>query len=158
MRASNEGLQAIVDSEGIVLNPYDDGAGFLTIGVGHKLTVEETFSGVVFIDGGPVPWKDGFSWDQAIALLEQDAGRAEAVVNELVEVELTQGQFDALVSFVFNVGQGNFKRSTLLRVLNEGDYEEVPNQLNRWVYAGRPKKVMRGLVVRRTREIRLWNS
>jgi GH24 family phage-related lysozyme (muramidase) len=71
-----------------------------------------------------------------------------------VDVELTDGQYAALCDFVYNVGGGNFRRSTLLKVVNRNDFDEVPFQLRRWVKAG--GQVLAGLERRREREIALF--
>lgn len=79
--------------------------------------------------------------------LREDVALACKVVNDLVEVPLRQGQFDALVDFTFNEGQGQFSSSTLLKLLNTGDYLGAANQFERWVYKG--KEILPGLVKRR---------
>ena len=91
---------------------------------------------------------------QAEALLRRDITWAEKAVNKSVVVPLTQNQFDALVSFVFNVGEGAFATSTLLRLLNSGDYEGAANQFLRW---NRQKgRVLNGLTKRREEERALF--
>jgi lysozyme len=135
---------------------YDDSAGLPTIGVGHLLTQEENSSGKITINGQPIDYSLGLTDQQVMDLLAQDLVRFEQVVQNEVRVDLNQNQFDALVSFSFNVGTQAFKNSTLLKVLNDGLYEEVPDQLRRWVKAG--GKTVQGLVNRRENEINLWNS
>jgi len=93
---------------------------------------------------------------QALDLLSQDVQPAEKAVNAGVKVALNQNQFDALVSFTFNVGVGAFTSSTLLKVLNQSQYGAVPDQLRRWNKAG--GNVVQGLVNRRANEISLWNA
>jgi len=88
--------------------------------------------------------------------LSQDVRPAEQTVNNGVKVALNQNQFDALVSFTFNVGGASFNGSTLLKVLNQGQYAQVPDQLRRWNKAG--GKVVQGLVNRRENEVKLWNG
>lgn len=75
-------------------------------------------------------------------------------VSELVKVELSENQLDALVCFAYNVGLPAFRSSTLLKVLNEGSYEKVPSEMRRWVYSG--GHVAKGLKSRREKEIALW--
>ncbi len=87
---------------------------------------------------------------QADSALISDLAQCERAVNRLVKVTLTQNQFDALVSFVFNVGSGNLQSSTLLRKLNSGDYKGAADEFLRWNKAA--GKVMNGLVARRTAE------
>ena len=108
------------------------------------------------IDGVSVDYSNGITEDQVYALLGQDLDRFKDAVNQRVTVDLEQNQYDALVSFSFNVGVGAFRDSTLLRLLNEGQYGEVPAQLLRWVKAG--GKTVQGLVNRRENEIKLWNG
>jgi lysozyme len=103
-----------------------------------------------------VPYASGLTDQQVLDLLSQDVQPAENAVNAGVKVALNQNQFDALVSFTFNVGVGAFSGSTLLKVLNQGDYDGVPAQLSRWNKAG--GKVVQGLVNRRDNEIKLWNG
>jgi len=93
---------------------------------------------------------------QAELLLEEDLGKAAAAVLRLIEVPLDEGPFAALTDFAFNVGSGNLQASTLRRVVNRGDYEEVPAQLRRWVYARGIR--LPGLVRRREDEVRLWTG
>lgn len=88
--------------------------------------------------------------EQCERLLEQDATYAGAGVARHVQVKLSQAQYDALVSFVFNVGETQFKRSTLLRRLNQGDCHGAAREFDRWVFAG--GKRLTGLVKRRAAE------
>ncbi len=154
MQISDKGRNLLAEWEGVELQDYYDAAGKLTIGVGHLLTQSELSSGKILIKGEPVKYAAGLSLQEAMDLLAQDLDRFENVVNEHVTVELTQNQFDALTSFCFNVGSGAFRDSTLLRLLNQGLYEEVPTQLRRWVHSGGKK--VQGLVNRREKEIALW--
>ena len=74
----------------------------------------------------------------------------------MVKVPLNQNQFDALVSFVFNVGNNAFRDSTLVKVLNAGHFDQVPTQLRRWIRDN--GKIVKGLINRREKEIALWNT
>lgn len=135
-------------------------AGKLTIGVGHVFTGMERATGGIKIGGKTVSREKGLSDAQIDALLRQDVAWAVNTVNEAVQVELTQGQFDALVSFCFNVGRGAFAGSTLLRKLNDEEYEAVPVELAKWVFGtvkGKKRK-MKGLEIRRKKEIGLWKE
>ena len=135
MRTSDKGLLEIVQHEGVKLSAYPDpasGGAPWTIGVGHTR--------------GVLPGTT-CTYDQAMAWLRQDVVWAENAINRLVHVPLDQNQFDALVDFVFNVGEGQFEHSTLLRLLNNGDYEGADEQFQYWVYAS--GRVMPGLVARR---------
>jgi len=88
-------------------------------------------------------------WDE----LEEEY---EKYINDLVDVPLSQFQFDALVSWVYNLGPANLKSSTLLKVLNKGEYEEVPSQMRRWNKAN--GKVLEGLIRRRAAESLLFEG
>ena len=111
-------------------------------------------SGKLWIDGEAIRWRDGLSNDHITRLFDRDNDLAEAAVSDLVKVELADHQFDTLVSFVFNVGINAFRKSTLLRKLNAGDYAAVPEQLHRWIYAA-GKPVLR---LRREEEARQWET
>lgn len=156
MQMSENGQRKVADWEGFKPRAYRDAAGKLTIGVGHLLTRSELSAGKIWIQGEAVRYAAGLTDRQVLDLLGQDLEEAENAVNECVEVELKQNQFDALVSFCFNVGGTAFKNSTLLRRLNQGGYEEVPAQLRRWVHCR--GVVVPGLVSRRKNEIDLWNA
>lgn len=147
MTTSKNGLEFIKGVEGCELYTYRDKAGKLTIGVGHLLTREELIGGK--FDGG-------ITEQEALDLLAKDVVIAEDAVNSAVRVDLNQHEFDALVSFTFNVGGGAFRKSTLLRKLNAGRYEDVPTELRKWVRAG--GKRCHGLAVRREKEIALWKG
>ena len=147
MKISDEGLEFITREEGIVLQIYKDPVGLPTIGVGHLLTREEKIGG---------KFARGITRDEALDLLRKDASYAEDVINRAVKVPLNQNQFDALCSMVFNIGTGAFQKSTLLKILNAGDYDGVPKQIVKWVRAG--GKILPGLVSRRKNEIMLWQK
>ena len=135
MNISDTGIAAIKSYEGVRLNAYLDSVGVPTIGVGHTLGVKIS---------------DTITADQADEFLRADLEDAEDAVNQLVKVPLNQGQFDALVSFVFNLGRGSLQRSTLLKLLNAGDYDGAADQFLVWNQAG--GRVLPGLVKRRTSE------
>ena len=156
MQMSTHGLELLEQWEGFKPNVYKDSAGLPTIGVGHLLTKSELSSGKIAINGLPVQYSNGLTDQQVLDLLSQDVKPAEQAVTNNVKVPLNQNQFDALVSFTFNVGVGAFTSSTLLKVLNQQQYTEVPTQLLRWTRAG--GQVVQGLVNRRQNEINLWNS
>lgn len=156
MKISDNGKKLLAEWEGFKPMLYRDVAGLPTIGVGHLLTRDELASGKIGIQGKPIRYANGLTEEQVLDLLGQDVEKSEAALNECVTVELTQNQFDALVSFVFNVGANAFKNSTLLKLLNQAKYEEVPNQLQRWVRSG--GQVVQGLINRRENEIKLWNA
>ncbi|HEV2133810.1 MAG TPA: lysozyme [Terracidiphilus sp.] len=143
MQLSNAGLNLIRQSEGFRAQVYNDAAGLPTIGYGHKLRPGESFP-------------NGITETQAEQLLAADAGIAGQAVERLVTVPLTQGQFDALVDFCFNLGQGRLAGSTLLRDLNAGDYDAARQQLLLWDHSG--TQVLPGLQARRQAEFNLWGS
>lgn len=135
MQLSEEGYKLIKHYEGLRLKSYLCAAGVLTIGYGHT---------------GKVKKNEVITIEQADILLRQDVRESEAVVNSVVKVPMTQGQFDALTSFVFNLGSGAFKASSLLKKLNRGDYDGAVKEFSRWVFAGNKK--LPGLVKRREAE------
>ena len=156
MNMSQKGEELLSQWEGFETNVYLDSAGLKTIGVGHLLTKDELSSGKIIINGEAVKYANGLTKEQVLELLGQDLKRFDQAACDGVTVALKQYQFDALVSFSFNVGVSAFKNSTLLRVLNEGKYDEVPGQLRRWVFSGGNK--VQGLVNRRENEVKLWNG
>jgi len=155
-RVTQRGLEAIMRHEGVVLTPYRDVANLLTIGVGHLLTRSELSSGKITIGVEQVKWKDGITEEQAMALLRQDLRQAERAVWQDDGRSLTDGQFDALVSFVFNVGVGAYLGSTLRRKLLAGELDAVPEQMLRWDRAGGIR--VAGLARRRQAEAALWRA
>lgn len=156
MRMSDRGRELLTQWEGKSAKVYKDSAGLPTIGVGHLLTKDESASGKILILGISTKYGEGLTASQIDQLLVQDLAGAEGAVNSGVEAALTQNQFDALVSFVFNVGRTAFYNSTLRKVLNAGKYKEVPNQLRRWNRAG--GVVVAGLSNRRENEIKLFGG
>jgi lysozyme len=154
MRTSDHGLQLLKQWEGFKPKFYKDAAGLPTIGVGHLLKKDELASGTITIHDVPVAYTDGLTDEQVTVLLGQDLHPAENAVNSGAKVALNQNQFDALVAFTFNTGIQAFTDSTLLKMLNQGNYDAVPDQLRRWVRAG--GNVIQGLVNRRENEIKLW--
>lgn len=135
LQYSQTGLQFTEQSEGDVLTAYQDVAGVWTIGYGHTQGV---YAGMTCTQL------------QAVAWLVQDLQWAEQAVLNLVTIALTQGEFDALVDFVFNFGSGAFAGSTLLRLLNADDIAGAAAQFVLWDHAG--GKVVAGLLRRRMGE------
>ena len=142
MWTSEKGLELIRKFEGLKQNAYYCPAGKLTIGYGHTGTD-------VFVGQHITP-------EKAEELLRKDIEKFETVVNQCVEVEITQGMYDALVSFTFNLGIVNFKKSTLLRLLNRRDYRGAAEQFDRWIYVN--NRVSNGLIKRRAAEKALFLS
>ena len=143
MNISQEGLDLIKRSEGLRLNVYKDAAGIPTIGWGHKCQAVDSFPGGI---------------DEAMAehILACDVDEAAQAVDRLVKVPLTQGQFDALVDWVFNLGEGRLAKSTFLTCLNDGNYANAAEQMILWCHAGGEE--LPALVTRRNEELKLWNA
>ena len=141
MNISVEGTSLIKKFEGCELEAYQDSVGVWTIGYGHTKDVKQG---------------DKINQDEAENLLEEEMPEYEGYINDMVEVSLEQCQFDALVSWVYNLGPTNLSSSTLLKVLNEGKYDEVPFQIKRWNKAG--GKVLEGLTRRREAEALLFQD
>ncbi len=159
MTLSQHGLNFLRNVEGLKLTTYRDLAGYQSIGIGHKLLPEELRSGKISIGGQLIPYKDGITQEQADTLKRQDLVPVERAIREYVRVSITQSQFDALVSFAFNVGTWAFLGSSLLRKLNEGSYSEVPSEMKRWdkISTENGEKVsVVGLATRRRKEADLW--
>ena len=154
MEISSGFFELLEEIEGKENFVYPDSGGAPTIGIGHLLTKAERMSGKIFIDGVPVRYREGLSDEQIYSLCKNDVRKATKEVNEHVNTLLTANQFDALVSFTFNVGGEAFATSTLLKVLNQGKYEEVPTQMRRWNKDN--GVVVQGLINRREDEIAHW--
>ena len=147
MRMSAKGLAFLSVQEGLRTDPYNDSAGHATIGVGH------------LIHRGPVTAADrarfsGFTRADAVRLLREDVASRERAVSRLVDVALNQNEFDALVSLVFNIGEGEkgFAGSTVRRKLNAGDRRGAADAFLMWKIGGP------GLIFRRQRERTLFLS
>jgi len=136
------GLKLIKRFEGVELEPYADAGGKLTIGYGHLVKPGEFFSRI--------------SEERAHALLREDVRVAEAYVKRYVDVQLNENQFAALTSLVYNIGPGNFRRSTLLSLLNKGKGDLAALEFRRWNKVG--TRSVPGLTKRRAAERRLFES
>mgnify|MGYP003382593463 CR=1 FL=1 len=141
MNISPAGITLIQAHEGLRLTAYRDPVGIWTIGYGSTGGVRRGMT---------------ITRDQAVLRLYHDVDDAEATVNNRVTVPLSQSQFDALVSLVFNIGGGAFRKSTLLQKLNAGDYAGASNEFMRWIKA--KGRVLGGLVTRRAAERALFLS
>ena len=139
---STKGLSLTEQFEGCRLTAYQDQVGIWTIGYGH--TRPDVTAGMTI------------TIDAAQALLAKDVSSAADCVNNLVEVTLTQEEFDALVDFVFNLGAGAFRGSTMLRDLNAGDFTSAAAQFDMWDHAG--GAVVAGLLRRRQAEAELFEG
>ena len=143
MKMSAAGLRLLKASEGFRSATYRDVAGLETIGYGHRLRPGESFP-------------SGITQQQAEAILAADLDGAEASVLRLVKAPLSQGQFDALVDFVFNLGAGRLAASTLLKDLNAGSYEAAASQLRLWDHVGAQENA--GLKARREAEFQMFTG
>lgn len=139
MRTSQRGLSLIKSFEGLRLQAYQDSVGVWTIGYGATRGVKSGMS---------------ISKEQAERMLLNDVQRFEAEVQRLITAPLNQNQWDALMSFTYNLGAGNLESSTLRRLLNCGDYSGAAEQFPRWNKAG--GKVLAGLTRRREAERALF--
>lgn len=135
----DKGVELIKHFEGFEEEAYQDVVGVWTIGYGHT---------------GGVRAGQVLDLDDGERILREDLKKFERAVRRRVLVELNQDQFDALVSWTFNLGEGNLKVSTLLRRLNNGEHDAVPSEMARWNKAG--GEVYDGLVRRRRAEGKLW--
>lgn len=146
MQVSNKGISLIKQFEGCKLKAYQDSVGVWTIGYGWTQPV----------DGRKIG--PGMVIDQATAerLLKCGLVQYEQGVNQLVKVIITQGQFNALVSFAYNLGLRSLSTSTLLRKLNAGDKQGAADEFGKWVNAGGVR--LNGLVKRREAERKLFLS
>jgi lysozyme len=138
---TQDGIDLIKRFEGFSPTVYICPAGYPTIGYGHLVREAERY-------------EQGITEAEAEELLRRDVHAAESAVLRLIDVPLTDGQFDALVSFTFNLGAGALQRSTLRRKVNCQAHSEVPEQFKRWVWAGGQK--LNGLIRRRNAESYLY--
>jgi lysozyme len=143
MKLSAAGLDLVKRSEGFRCHVYFDAAGFPTIGYGHRLEPTEHYP-------------DDITETQAEVILLWDVREAEMAVERLVRVPLTQGQFDALVDFTFNLGSARLASSTLLRELNAGRSDLAASELLCWDHSG--AKELESLKARRKAEYALWGA
>lgn len=139
---SNSGLKFLASIEGFSAMPYKDAQGY-SVGFGHFILPSDSF---VY----PMDKSQGYD------LLYQDVTLATDKINSLVKVQLNQNQYDALTSFVYNVGGGAFAKSTLLKKLNAGDYTGAANQFPVWKYSD--GTVLAALVSRRVAEKTLFEK
>jgi lysozyme len=141
MNISEEGLSLIKKFEGCELEAYRCSANVLTIGYGHTKGVEEN---------------QKITQEEAEEMLASELGEYEDYINDMVECDLEQHQFDALVAWVYNLGPTNLRSSTMLKRLNANDLDDVPAQIRRWNKAG--GKVLAGLTRRREAEALMFQN
>jgi lysozyme len=132
-------MALIAGFEGKSNTAYPDPINVPTICYGHTANVKPT---------------DKKTDEECARLLHEDVKHAQRIVRKYVKVPLTENQEIALIDFVYNVGEGNFAKSTLLRLLNKGDYQGAAKQFTRWIYSG--GKILPGLVARRMAEKNLF--
>jgi len=148
MKTSEKGIKIIVHHEGIRNRPYRCPAGLFTVGIGHLIG-----------DGKSLPesWNRTFTMEEIDGILKRDLQRFErGVLKMLPNVPLRQHEFDALVSFCFNLGLGTFQRSTLRQALLRGDKKAAMESLVKYCRAG--GKILRGLQIRRLDERALFEG
>ena len=141
MKISEDGLELIKKFEGCETTAYQDSVGVWTIGFGHTKGVEEGQT---------------CSIEDAESMLADEMDEYEGYINNMVKVELQQHEFDALVAWVYNLGPTNLGESTMLKVLNGGQFDRVPEEMNRWTRAG--GKILEGLVRRRQAESLMFQN
>lgn len=145
MQISYMGIELLKEHEGFREKAYKDTGGVWTIGYG---TIKWL--------GKPVEAGQTITDKEALLALQADLAWAQTAVNQLVRVPLKQHMFDALVSFVYNIGESAFSKSTMLRLLNEGKYDQAAEQFKRWNQDN--GKVIPGLVSRRKVEESLFRG
>lgn len=168
MKVSDKALKMLKHHEGVRTKPYRDVVALWTIGVGHLMYPEQAtlpnrknakpgYTGMCREDY-QIRLEDFrvFSMEEVDGLLKSDLGRFERGVERFITVPLSQNQFDALVSFSFNLGLGTLQRSTLRQKINRGDFEGAAEEFLKYTMAG--GKVFRGLVIRRNDERALFLS
>ena len=141
MKISSEGLELIKHFEGCETTAYQDSVGVWTIGYGHTKGVEEGQT---------------CSIEDTETMLADEMDEYEGYINNMVKVDFEQHEFDALVAWVYNLGPTNLGESTMLKVLNGGQFARVPDQKKRWNRAG--GQVLAGLVRRRTAEALMFEN
>lgn len=139
MKYSKTALQLVEHFEGCELQAYQDSGGVWTIGYGHTQNVHQGMK---------------ITLQEAELYAQRDLEIAEIYVNALVIVPLTQEEFDALVDFVFNLGPESFKKSTMLDLLNHGEYQLAAKQFALWDHCG--GKILAGLLQRRKAEAEIF--
>ena len=140
---TQNGIDLVKHFEGFRSRVYLCAGGYPTIGYGHIIRSGEDFS-------------LGISKEQAEILLARDLESSERAVLRLTKVPLSDGQFDALVSFVFNLGSGCYQRSTLRKKVNREEHLDASNTF--WMYRRAGGKIQKGLVLRREEERKLYLS
>lgn len=138
MKMSEDGIKLLVGLEGFKVEAYKDTKGLWTIGVGHLILPGEHYL-----------LKELLSNERVEELLANDLEKYETTVNHTIHNDVTQYQFDALVSFCFNIGCNGFRNSTVARVINNGEFNKVADAMMMW---NKPKEI----IGRRSKEVRLF--
>ena len=158
MKVSDKLIEMVKHDEGVRTSPYQCPALLWTVGVGH--VIDPTHARVKLEDRKALPipegWNRVLSMDEVNDILKKDLARFEAGVHRLCPGDMTQGQFDALVSFSFNVGLGNLQNSTLRMKHNRKEFTAAAEEFLKWNKAG--GKVLKGLDKRRRGEKALYES
>ncbi len=141
MITSQKGLDLIKKFEGFSDKEYICPAGKATIGYGHVILPSDNFPSYL-------------TRKEAEDLLKKDLEPRQTALNSFLRVNINQNQFDALMSLIYNIGTGNFQKSTLLKFVNDRLFDKVPDQFRRWSYVN--GKISKGLANRREEEIKLW--
>jgi lysozyme len=148
VKASKEAIKLIRHHEGVRNKPYQCPAKLWTVGIGHLIGDGKTL---------PASWNRTFTNEEIDGILKSDLNRFELGVSKMLpNVQLKQHEFDALVSFCFNLGLGCFQRSTIRQALLRGDKEQAMESLMKYCRAG--GKILRGLENRRKDERRLFEG
>jgi lysozyme len=158
MKVSPKAIEMVKHHEGVRFKPYRCPARLYTVGVGHVMYPEQGRLKIEDRDGFPLRPEDNRVWtkDEVDAILKADLARFEKGVATYCTVPLTQGMFDALVSFSFNVGLGTLQRSTLRSKLNRGDKLGAADELLKYCLGG--GKILKGLQNRRIDERAMFLS
>lgn len=144
MRCSAMGLELIREMEGLRLSPYRVGRGKLTAGYGHELSDEE------------IRQKIPYDKQQAERWLKDDVMAVEECLEQTIELEIKSYQWDALVSFVYNIGRNAYRKSTICRYIKFGNWTKAAEEFEKWIYNNH--EVLEGLIVRRNVEREMFEG
>lgn len=147
-KAYDKAVDLTKESEGFEGEAYNDAASYCTIGYGHLIQLAPCDGSI------PEEFQKKITEPRGTKILRNDMENAEIGIMTLVDVKLTDGQYGALCDFVFNVGVGNFRNSTLRKRVNAGEHDRVPFEFRRWIFAGGKK--LPGLQTRREKEVALY--
>jgi lysozyme len=147
-KAYDKAVDLTKESEGFESEAYNDAASYCTIGYGHLIQLAPCDDRI------PDEFQKKINEPRGTQILRKDMEKAEIGIMTLVDVKLTDGQYGALCDFVFNVGVGNFRNSTLRKRVNAGEHDRIPFEFRRWVFAGGNK--LPGLQTRREKEVALY--